>query len=199
MRLFVAAGIEPQLARELGGVSEEMRQRVDARAPRAKLTWVPPDRLHFTVQFIGEVTPDRGEAIREALAMPLGVPAFSLTVAGVGTFPARGAPRVVWAGVREGRDALVGVAEEVRGRLVEVRLKADTTKTADTPRAADAPFSPHLTLARVRDAAGLRAADLLVDAASPFGTTRVDAITLFESRLSPKGPTYVPLLRTSLA
>ena len=61
------------------------------------------------------------------------------------------------------------------------------------------PYSPHLTLARVREAAGLRSASLLDGLEDrSLGTTRIDAITLFQSRLSPKGPTYVPLLRTSL-
>ena len=61
------------------------------------------------------------------------------------------------------------------------------------------PFNPHLTLARVRDAAGLRSSALvgpLDDLA--LGTTPVDAITLFESRLSPKGATHVPLQRSAL-
>ena len=55
------------------------------------------------------------------------------------------------------------------------------------------------TLARVREAGGLRSAALLESIKdTTFGTTTVDAITLFESRLSPKGPNYVALQRTGL-
>ena len=54
MRLFVAAEIDPALARELARVAGELRERVVACAPRARLTWVPADRLHFTVRFILE-------------------------------------------------------------------------------------------------------------------------------------------------
>jgi 2'-5' RNA ligase len=51
----------------------------------------------------------------------------------------------------------------------------------------------------VREAAGLRSREWLAAAgAAALGTTRVDAITLYESRLSPKGPTYVPLQRSPL-
>jgi 2'-5' RNA ligase len=51
----------------------------------------------------------------------------------------------------------------------------------------------------VRTATGLRADRLLEGLErSSLGTTRIAAITLFESRLSPTGPTYVPMLRTSL-
>jgi 2'-5' RNA ligase len=109
-----------------------LRRRVDASAPRARLTWVAPERLHLTVRFIGEVDEARGAGITAALAPALDVPAFDLTAAGVGVFPRHGPPRVVWA-----------------------------------PQ-------------------------------GPFGVTRVGAITLFQSRLSPSGPTYVPLQRTAL-
>jgi RNA 2',3'-cyclic 3'-phosphodiesterase len=186
VRLFVAAEIDPQLARDLARVSGEIRQRVDVRAPRAKLTWVPPERLHFTVHFIGQVAAADVEAIKAALAPPLSVSPFTLAVAGIGTFPGRGTLRVLWAGCGEGREALIAVADEVKERLRDFRLKPEAT------------YTPHLTLARVRDAAGLRTADLAADAATPFGTTRVDAITLFESRLSPKGSQYVRVQSTAL-
>jgi RNA 2',3'-cyclic 3'-phosphodiesterase len=186
VRLFVAAEIDPQLARDLARVSGEIRQRVDVRAPRAKLTWVPPERLHVTVHFIGQVAAADVEAIKAALAPPLSVSPFTLAVAGIGTFPGRGTLRVLWAGCGEGREALIAVADEVKERLRDFRLKPEAT------------YTPHLTLARVRDAAGLRTADLAADAATPFGTTRVDAITLFESRLSPKGSQYVRVQSTAL-
>ena len=182
--MFVAAEIASSVTQELARVTGEMRQRVESLAPRAKVTWIPPERMHLTVLFIGEVDDDRAAAIREALTPPLRVAAFDLTVTGIGTFPARGTPRVIWAGVGNGREALIGVEREISARLHQV----------GAPR-----FNPHLTLARVRDAAGLRTRDLLAGATSTaYGTARVEAITLFESRLSPKGPTYVPLQSTRL-
>jgi 2'-5' RNA ligase len=64
----------------------------------------------------------------------------------------------------------------------------------------DRPYRPHVTLARVKEPAGLRTAPLLEGVREhEFGVRRVDAITLFESRLSPRGPTYMPLHRTPLA
>ena len=198
-RLFVAVEIDQSLARELGRVTGEIRQRFEARAPRAKVTWIPPERLHFTVHFIGETAADRANAIEAVLTAPIDVPAFDLTVTGLGTFPARGTPRVVWLGVGDGRDGLIAVEQAVRARLGDFRLKAEGADTAEATGKAAAAYTPHLTLARVRDAAGLRTRDFLSGASNaPLGTTRVDAITLFESRLSPKGPAYVPLQRTPL-
>jgi len=65
--------------------------------------------------------------------------------------------------------------------------------------AEERPYNPHLTLARVREAGGLRSVALLEGVGeTTLGGTAVEAITLFESRLSPKGPTYVALQRTSV-
>ena len=180
MRLFVAAEIDPALARELAGVAGELRERVVARAPRARLTWVPADRLHFTVRFIGEVDEPRGSAIIAALAPPLPVAPFDVAIAGLGVFPAKGPPRVLWAGATEGHDEMAGLEREVSARLAACGIPPETRE-----------YSPHLTLARVREPGGLRARDLLDGVRQGgFGTTRVDAITLFQSVLSPRGPTY---------
>ena len=188
MRLFVAVEIDPALARELARVADDLRRRIEARAPRARLTWVTPDRLHFTVRFIGEVAEDRVPSIAAALAAPLPVAPFDLTMAGLGAFPPKGPPRALWAGITGGTAEMSGLEREVSGRLASCGIDADARE-----------YSPHLTLARVREAAGLRAREALDGAPpGPFGSTRVDAITLFESRLSPKGPTYVPLQRTPL-
>ena len=188
MRLFVAVEIEPALARELARVAKEVRTRVDSRAPGARLTWVAEDRLHFTVRFIGEVDAARASTIAASLAPPLTVDPFDLTMANIGTFPSTSRPRVIWVGIRDGRDAMAAIEDEVSARLAACGIP---------PEGRD--YSPHLTLARVRDAATLRARDVVEGAPQgPLGTTHVDAITLFESRLSPKGPTYVALQRTPL-
>ena len=188
MRLFVAVEIDPALARELARVVGELRARVDSHAPRARLTWVAEDRLHFTVRFIGEVDESRASGIATALAAPLPVAPVDLTMGSIGAFPPTGRPRVIWAGIQDGRDPMAGIEREVSARLAGCGIP---------PEGRD--YSPHLTLARVRDPASLRVRDVLEGVPQgPFGSTRVEAITLFQSRLSPKGPTYVVLQRTAL-
>ena len=187
MRLFVAAEIGEALAGCAAELIRELQTRTAGAAPRAKVTWIPADRLHLTIRFIGEVDDARAAAIRAALEPPLDVEPFALTRAGTGAFPKSGPPRVLWAGIEAGKADLIEAARDVTSRLATAGIAGD-----------DRPYNPHLTLARVRDAAGLRSTALFEGLEDRrIGTTRVDAITLFQSKLSPKGPLYVPLLRTS--
>lgn len=162
----------------------DARLRVDAK-------WVPRDNLHITLWFIGEVTDDRARAIRDALAPASAVPAFDVHLAGLSAFPPSGAPRVFWIGLRSGADAMAALNAEVGARLAPLGCEPERR-----------PYSAHVTIARVKelasrsDAAGIRriAHSLAADA----GVSRVSAVTLFRSRLSPKGAAYEPLLRVPL-
>ena len=188
MRLFVGIEIAPAVVTATIELVAQLQAASATLAPRSRITWVTPERLHITIRFIGHVNDARADEIRALLAPPLALDPFDLTIAGVGTFPPKGPPRVVWAGLDEGRDQLLALEPTVSERLAR----------AGVPRE-ERPYNPHLTLARVRDAAGLRSAPLVGSVRDiRLGTTTVDAITLFESRLSPNGPTYVGLARTPL-
>ena len=188
MRLFVGVELDATVASAATALIGELQRRAARLAPAARITWTAEERLHITVRFIGHADDALGRAIAGALEPPLKTAQFDLALGGAGAFPKSGAPRVLWAGIASGGAALHAVEREVTARLAAVGIPPE-----------DRPYSPHLTLARVRDAAGLRAASLFEQVAeTPLGTTRVEAITLFESRLSPKGPTYVPLQRTPL-
>ena len=117
MRLFVAVEIDPQVVAKLAQCVDELRQRVQARAPDARVTWVPPDRLHVTVRFIGETDEVQSKRIASALAPAADIEPFELACHGVGAFPERGAPRVLWAGISAGADGLAALEQEVSARL----------------------------------------------------------------------------------
>jgi 2'-5' RNA ligase len=188
MRLFVAVEIGDALSARAAELSRELQRRAADAAPRAKVTWVPADRLHLTVRFIGEIDDARAQTVCEALKPALPVSAFDLTLHGAGAFPKGGSPRVLWVGVTAGREPLLAIEGEVTSRLTPLGIEEEARA-----------FSPHLTLARVREPAGLRTARLLDGLTErEVGTARIDAITLFQSTLSPKGPTYTPLLRSPL-
>jgi 2'-5' RNA ligase len=187
MRLFVAVEMNRVVGDAAREVIDELRDRVTRLAPRARITWSEPERLHITVRFIGDADEPRTHAIRAALGPAIDAPVFDLTVEGVGAFPPKGPPRVFWAGLTDGRDRLLEVERAVSQRL------------ATLVPAEDRPYAPHLTLARVKEPAGISRASLFESLTTrQFGRVHVDAITLFESRSSSKGATHVPLQRSAL-
>jgi 2'-5' RNA ligase len=188
MRLFIAIEVGDAIAQEASRVIDTLRDRAAALAPSARITWITPERMHLTVRFIGHVDDARAAAIVDAFREPIAVDPFELAIAGTGTFPPQGAPRVIWAGIAAGGDASEAVERQVTTRVTALGVAPE-----------ERPYRPHVTLARVKAPARLRAAALLEGLEQHvFGRVSVAAITLFESRLSPTGPTYVALLRTPL-
>lgn len=184
MAVDVGAGVQRTASR----VIDDLERRTGQVAPHARITWVRAEQLHLTVRFIGQVDPTLGEQIRTALTPSLQTLAFDLTIERTGTFPPKRPPRVIWAGITEGLDNLRSVEQEVRARLDRLVRSAE-----------ERDYHPHLTLGRVKNPAGLRPAVLLDGLESTvFGVVRVTAVTLFESRLSSSGPTYIPLGRAEL-
>jgi 2'-5' RNA ligase len=187
MRLFIACETGAAVGEAAAALIEELRGRVARQAPHARLTWVARERLHFTVRFIGSVDDTRVAALQEALTAPLPVPSFDAVVHGVGVFPDRRPPRVIWAGLRSGTAEMVALARAVNQRI-------DRLVGRDPEE-----LRPHLTLARVKEPHGLRSAALLAGLESvALGVTRVEAVTLFESRQAGGSLQYVAVTRTPL-
>jgi 2'-5' RNA ligase len=188
VRLFVAVELDTPLVDAVLAFAAALRRQIAAAAPDARITWMTAGRLHLTLAFLGHVDNGRVPEIRESLQPPFAGASFDIHVSGVGVFPERGRPRVIWAGIDGGRDRLVTLAAEVAGRL-------RTTGVEEEAR----PYSPHLTLARVREAGSLRASTVTAGRERVMlGTSLVRAITLFESRLSPAGPAYHVVQRMDL-
>lgn len=188
MRVFVGVPLSAEVRDAALEMIDRLRRDVARLAPSSRISWTSADRLHVTVRFIGHVDDTAAATVAGVLAPPLRMRPFDVTVAGLGTFPPKGPPRVVWAGIDEGADTLDAVERLVSDRLMSAGIGRE-----------DRAYRPHVTLARVREAGGLRTMPVVGSLGDwACGTMRVDAITLFESRLSPKGALYVPLQRTSL-
>jgi 2'-5' RNA ligase len=186
MRLFVAVDIDDAVRRRLAAVISSCAVRPAFR--RLDIAWVPADRLHITIQFIGYVSDAVAGQIRERLLPPYPMPPFSLHLDGLGAFPPGGRVRVIWIGLRRGADELCRLHEETLRRLEGVPFRRETRT-----------FSPHLTIARLRapGPASLRE-HLAGAAAGATGRCTIDAVTLYESRLSPRGAAYIPVQRAPL-
>ena len=189
MRLFVAVEVGERERTVLASVAEACRERIEELEPGARVSWVPRNRLHVTVRFIGQTGETQAAGVTSALAPSLSTPRFDIDFDGVGVFPPAGRLRVLWVGMGRGVESLVAVEREVGRRLIVCGLLPGTGA-----------YHPHVTLARIRDPARLRGPALLRDLSGPERLQMsVDAITLFESRTSPQGASYRPLLRTTLA
>jgi RNA 2',3'-cyclic 3'-phosphodiesterase len=188
LRLFTGIELDAAVVRAAGEIVAELSRRSERLAPKARVAWVTPERMHVTVRFIGHSNDDAAARIRAVLVDPVPVPPFTLRVERLGSFPPRGSPRVIWAGLSGDVDSLAAAERDVTARLSRVSIPPE-----------DRPYSPHLTLGRVKEPGGLKTAALFQDLVdSALGATAVEAITLFESRVSSKGPTYIVLQRTPL-
>jgi 2'-5' RNA ligase len=189
MRLFVAIDTGPDVAAAIGAIVAELKPRAARLAPQSRLTWASPERVHITLRFIGEVDDERARAITRVLERGVPLLPFNVDVGGLSAFPEQGQPRVLWVGLTAGLESVRRLEDLVSARLEQ----------ADVAREAR-PFHPHITLARVRDAAGLRPSVLFHELAdASLGTVAVSSYTLCESRQSSRGTEYIPLVRSRLA
>ena len=190
MRLFIGIELPSNVRSAVAAVSETCRRSIHRAAPRATLRWVQPDNLHITLWFLGEVAEERASGLTTVLERPFRLSAFRVALQGLGTYPPGGSPRVVWMGVTDGREALVQLYDELSGRLPALGFEPERRA-----------YSPHLTLARVKDvprADGVRVRAALGRFSRLVGDFEVSSVTLFRSRLSPKGSQYERLLRVPL-
>jgi RNA 2',3'-cyclic 3'-phosphodiesterase len=149
---------------------------------------VSPDTMHLTLKFLGDTPAEQVENIAGVLSeSATGTGPFEFELVGIGAFPGLKRPGVVWAGVERG-EPLVTIAERLAKRL----------KTLGYPKERR-PFSPHLTLARVRHKPPQSLFDLFAQhAATPLGTAAVGEVTFYQSELRPEGSKYTVLSSVEL-
>ena len=187
MRLFVAIDVSDETRAQLGRVREGLEARLAASRKPPRVTWVADTAAHVTVRFIGEVSEDTAEKVKSALAPPFEQRAYDVVFEGVGAFPNARRPRVIWIGAPRGQEETAAIAAAVNARL-------DPIVGKDEARA----FRAHLTVARVKEPAPFDWDAAF--AATPAGRSRspIDHVTLYQSKTSPKGPTYTALLKVPL-
>lgn len=183
-RLFIALHLPATVTAALDIAQRSLRSSV----PRSLVSWVAPGSIHLTLKFLGDVPLDARAAIADALTnLALAHAPFELSTAGLGCFPHERNPRVVWIGVQGQMDALNRLRDSVESAIAPLGYPTE-----------DRPFSPHLTLGRVRRETSRSAVQSLVAAirATPppaAVTWRVTEIALFRSELKPDGAVYTLL------
>lgn len=186
IRAFIAIELPLQIRQKLDVVEQQIQAQVGEGARRA-VRWIPAEKIHLTLKFLGEVSAEKIPALADLLKEEAArCPGFDLAIAGLGAFPNPRRPRVVWVGC-EGGPALAALQKAVDQGTQRLGFPAE-----------DRPFSPHLTLGRVSDHARLEELVPLQRVLTELkigelGRAWVERIHLFRSDLRPGGPIYTSL------
>jgi len=183
IRCFIAIEIEEPIREEIARVQQRLRKELRGNEPGIK--WVPPENIHLTLKFLGNVAdqdiPEICAAVSRAASE---CSPFSFSVGTCGSFPPNRPARVLWIGITEGQPELKQFAKRVDHWVNKLGFPLE--KRA---------FSGHLTLARIRQSNAGKAVSHAAEqtAVDNLGVQTVSAITVFQSDLRPGGPIYTPL------
>jgi 2'-5' RNA ligase len=179
MRTFIAIELIDAIRNELAQIQARLRYS------GADVKWVERENIHLTIRFLGEVREERIEEVSSALdEVARGSRPFEISIKDLGVFPKLEFPRVVWVGLEKGKDESREIAREVDERLERLGFQRESR-----------PFSPHLTIGRVRSPKNKAALKekLLSTKIEKVLSQKVNSIILFKSELTSQGPIYTKL------
>ena len=175
MRLFTALDLPDDVLRRLEKLLDQLR-------PTARIAWSPAENLHVTTKFIGEWPEEKLDEMKRALATVKAGALIPVHIHRVGFFPNPHAPRVFWCGIEApGLDKLAASTDAATSALgIESEKRA---------------YSPHLTLARIKERVDMQPLREAI-AAMPsldFGQFTIDRFFLYLSQLRRSGSVYTKL------
>ncbi|MDD5082713.1 MAG: RNA 2',3'-cyclic phosphodiesterase [Dehalococcoidales bacterium] len=180
IRTFIAIELPDELKRALTRLESALKA---GDSPGVK--WVDPYSIHLTLKFLGNVVAGRIDEITRAMTEAAkGIPPFTLTVTGLGVFPNRSRIQVAWVGVTGDLDNLLRLQQNLESSLARLNFPPESR-----------PFTPHLTLARVRNEVTFEERQRLgqIITSTKFDAAhviKVEAINLMRSQLTRQGAIY---------
>lgn len=188
IRAFVAACLPQDLLEKLRQLQRLLEERVRLRPNPVR--WTPPDQVHLTLRFLGNIQADEVESLATVLRQATaGFGPMQLSVETLGCFPSWRRPSVIWVGLH-------GELEP----LLELQARVERDSQPFGSHSETRAFHPHLTVGRVRPqspGAG-RIGDALSEAAVDLGAWQLEEIALIRSQLTPRGSVYTPLANFKL-
>lgn len=187
LRAFIALEIPASIQESIQQQTAGLR-----KAANSLVRWVPAENLHLTLKFLGDVSSTSLQFVTQMLSREASqYPGFSMQVGGLGAFPSARRARVLWIGIR---------APETLSAL-QRSLDSAAARLGYPPE--DRPFSPHLTIGRVKQTAtptDLQRIQAALEAAAigPLGKADVSAVHLIKSDLKPTGSVYTRLFSAPL-
>lgn len=173
IRAFIASDIPDSVG--LGNLMDRLRKS------GARISVPKSEGMHVTLKFLGDTEEDSmSEIIRHLEKSVLGFAPFEVKIIGTGAFPNKRNPRVFWAGLEDG-----GILGRIAGSI-------DENLSAMGFARESRPFTPHVTIARVKAPYGLEKATKILEEfeRTQFGTYLVKDIRLKKSTLTPNGSIY---------
>ena len=156
---------------------------LDPKIPGVR--WTDASQMHLTLGFFGHVPQDNASPARTDLALreklsAIEFGAFFLPIKGVGAFPPKRAPKIIWIGVGSAHPHLFQIHKRVQEAAIAVGLEPDLR-----------PWHPHITLARCHDVSAQSVRKFLQSNSDlDLGMVRVEAFHLYCSQLTPAGPIH---------
>ena len=187
IRTFIALNLPVTTVRKVAAMQADLRERAAAHEG-LKVGWVRAPNMHVTLKFIGNIPEETAWIIRDKFPLALdGHHPLRLHLKGLGAFPSADKPRVLWLGLEQQDEQLTDLAGAVDAWLEELGFEPEKR-----------PFSPHLTLGRVKSgsAAALLAEPELAEV--DLGPCTASDVVFYRSVLQRKGAEYMPLARIKM-
>jgi 2'-5' RNA ligase len=189
IRSFIAIELPGELKLAIARLQEQLKS-----GSRAPVRWVNPENTHLTLKFLGDISLAVVDDVKNALGDAVkGISAIHVGAEGLGVFPSGTRVQVVWVGLTGQLDKLKTLQQRIDKELTPLGFPAEKR-----------PFSPHLTIARLRDRATPNDRQ---DIGRLVGNTDFESnldflvrtINLMKSQLTPEGPIYSKLGSVNLA
>ncbi len=194
IRAFLAVELSQELQAGLATVQQELKHRIEPEMKRdMRISWAQPASIHLTLKFLGDMDEQVIDPLLGAVEQAIGSQrAVNVPLERLGAFPRPQSPRVLWVGPPDNweRGAEAKRIAEIHGAIEQacegLRFLRETR-----------PFSPHLTLARIkvgeRQVGAALAKDGVLDRPLSLGSLAVESVVLMNSELKPTGSVYTKL------
>jgi len=194
IRAFLAVELSQELRTELATVQQELKRRIEPEMKRdTRISWVQPASIHLTIKFLGDMDEQGIDPLMVAVEQAIGSQrAVNVPLERLGVFPRPQSPRVLWVGPSENWER----GAEAK-RIVEIHGAIEQTCQGLRFLRETRPFSPHLTLARIkvgeRQVGVALAKGGVLGRPISLGSLAVESVVLMKSDLQPTGSVYTKL------
>jgi 2'-5' RNA ligase len=184
IRTFIGIKLSDNLITIISDLQSEMK-RINIIAK-----WVEPENFHISLKFLGNITFKQVEDLKRLLQeIVKNFHPFEIHYKGIGVFPEKGTPRVLWVGCGGDTEMLADLAKEVDKACKKIGVQEETRE-----------YTAHLTIARIKTPENIDKLKQKIKELQDrfFGKQIVNRITFFKSQLTPEGSIYTPLAEFTL-